>query len=392
MASLSLLDSVTLVSAGDEKVVRVFSCTTSFTELIESFFGIGSFQIPEGTNISGSAAVPALGLSNKAANDDYPGSKGFGDRDIFSNGDEVRGHTSCFTNSYLTEKTLWSEQNKLYGHGNEVFCVTTFASSNSKLIASSCKATSVDTAVILLWQFQSGSNTFELADSCGGRAHSLTVTDLKFSHDGTLLLSVSRDRSFSVFHVQASSNGSQCKLELLFNKANHHKRIIWKCCWLWNQSETSAGSQTGDYKFLTASRDKTVVLWKLVKPSVVDSPDANVQPELLNSHVMSSGLTAVDVVMMTPSKSSGLGDSFHLVAVGVENGSISLLKIDQLNKFSVLHSLESSSAHVLDVNSLRFSVSKLHVISNNDSEPTLWLASCSNDGIVKLFKIVFGKI
>ena len=64
MASLSLLDSVTLVSAGDEKVVRVFSCTTSFTELVQSFCGVASFQIPGDIEISSSAAVPALGLNN----------------------------------------------------------------------------------------------------------------------------------------------------------------------------------------------------------------------------------------------------------------------------------------------------------------------------------------
>ena len=83
-----------------------------------------------------------LGLSNKAFNEsgDLLNGRngGCGYRGPFLSS-ESKGHTSCFTNSYLTEKTLWSEQSKLYGHGNEVFCVTTYDSNDLKLIASSCK-------------------------------------------------------------------------------------------------------------------------------------------------------------------------------------------------------------------------------------------------------------
>ena len=149
-----------------------------------------------------------------------------------------------------------------------------------------------------------------------------------------------------------------------------------------------------EYKFLTASRDKTVALWNFGKSStaIANPSDSNVEPELLHSHVMSSGLTAVDVVKTSYSESSDLTDSFHLVAVGLENGSISLLKIDKLGKFSLLHTLDSLSAHVLDVNCLKFSISEFQFAKRNDSETLLWLASCSNDCIVKMFKIVFGEI
>ena len=144
--------------------------------------------------------------------------------------------------------------------------------------------------------------------------------------------------------------------------------------------------------FLTASRDKSVALWKLEteKNSLDNDAETNVQPELLHFHVLSSGLMAVDVVKICHSEFSNPEKDFHLVAVGLENGSISLLKISQF-KFSPMQILDCSSAHVLDVNTLRFSYPQFQPTKDNKfANGLLWLASCSNDGIVKLFKIVFG--
>lgn len=49
----------------------------------------------------------------------------------------------------LMQNTLWPETQKLYGHGFEVYALC--ATSNGKLLASSCKATSAEHAEIILW-------------------------------------------------------------------------------------------------------------------------------------------------------------------------------------------------------------------------------------------------
>ena len=61
MNNLSLLNDVTLVSCGDEKVVRVFDCTSTFTEVFDTFSPKCRLQVPKGVEISKTAAVPALG-------------------------------------------------------------------------------------------------------------------------------------------------------------------------------------------------------------------------------------------------------------------------------------------------------------------------------------------
>lgn len=48
------------------------------------------------------------------------------------------------------------------------------------------------------------------------QSHSLTVTQIRFSHDDNLLLSVSRDRQFSVFAIRRTGTvNSFYSLEIL---------------------------------------------------------------------------------------------------------------------------------------------------------------------------------
>lgn len=47
------------------------------------------------------------------------------------------------------QNTLWPEQQKLYGHGYEVFALA--ASPDGSLLASACKATTPEHAALILW-------------------------------------------------------------------------------------------------------------------------------------------------------------------------------------------------------------------------------------------------
>lgn len=86
-------------------------------------------------------------------------------------------------------------------------------------------------------------------------SHSLTVVQLQFSHNDKYLLSVSRDRHFSLFQVNESdksdkSDSSSPSVEVtLLCRVQAHERIIWSCSWNFN-----------DNYFITGSRDKSVII------------------------------------------------------------------------------------------------------------------------------------
>lgn len=64
------------------------------------------------------------------------------------------------------------------------------------------QAQSAAVAEIWLWEVASWKAVGRL------QSHSLTVTKIEFSHDDSFLLSVSRDRQFSVFAIEKSGTYS----------------------------------------------------------------------------------------------------------------------------------------------------------------------------------------
>uniref|UniRef100_A0A6U2IET4 Elongator complex protein 2 n=1 Tax=Chlamydomonas euryale TaxID=1486919 RepID=A0A6U2IET4_9CHLO len=92
---------------------------------------------------------------------------------------------------HLAQNTLWPEVHKLYGHGNDVYCLA--VSRDGRYAASACVAKSASAAEIWVWAVASWRGVAQLA------AHTLTVTSLAWSHNDRYLAACSRDRSFSVF-------------------------------------------------------------------------------------------------------------------------------------------------------------------------------------------------
>uniref|UniRef100_A0A8D0H822 Elongator complex protein 2 n=1 Tax=Sphenodon punctatus TaxID=8508 RepID=A0A8D0H822_SPHPU len=344
------------VSGADEKVLRVFTAPRNFVENFSSITGVSVEkllnELPEG------AAVPALGLSNKA---------------VFQG--KTCGEKYCTewkrtflaeppTEDHLLQNTLWPEVQKLYGHGYEIFCLTC---NNSKtVIASACKASKKEHAIIILWS----TTTWRQLQSLP--FHSLTVTQMAFSPDDKFLLSVSRDRKWSLWKNKYT-NPTPLFVHTDQNTAVH-SRIIWCCDW------------TPDSKyFITGSRDKKVTITKGSLLVMQNGPDAIVPcSSVLN---VGDSVTAVSI-------SPGLApDGSYVVAVGSESGKVTLYTWKPREKPESLDwkkciETDTSQSHTLAVKKLcwRGHVGKAGEDTLDGSE-WLQLASCGADHCLKIFNV-----
>lgn len=341
------ISATTFVSAGDEKVLRVFEVTNAISKVLEDLSGI---HIEHKEALPESAALPVLGLSNKAANEKSesdPQQQQVEDySEAIAETDSVLASlTSPPLEDYLQRYTLFPEVEKLYGHGYEITCCAT--SPSGALIATACRSNSAKHAVVRIFNvkrdFQQAQNVLE--------GHNLTITSLGFSPDGRYLLAVSRDRQLSLWRV-AEEASAQFELVTLDPKA--HSRIIWDCSWA---PESSYGAF-----FVTGSRDKLIKLW-LVTDSV----------------------SAIDVAKLafpvTSVSTAVVEESLLVVAVGTDEGSISFYGADlaRTKTFLLLHTMDANLTPAGRVSKLSFS--KKH---HNGS---LLLAVASTDTSVRIYTV-----
>ena len=127
---------------------------------------------------------------------------------------------------------------------------------------------------------------------------------MSFSPEGGKLLCVSRDRTWSLHRLNQSLDTNTVTTSLLARsdkKSSVISRLIWSCCW----------SHDSKY-FVTASRDKRVVIWGeeedeggwKQRGSVLSLPDS---------------VTAVSLAH------SPTEDGLYLLAAGLNSGSIHIL-------------------------------------------------------------------
>ncbi|KAK0626870.1 WD40-repeat-containing domain protein [Immersiella caudata] len=259
---LNCIDSLgpsSFVSGADEKLMRVFTEPKAVAHMLHRLTGsklpLPSSLLPDAAN------MPVLGLSNKAIDviDDSlpsedpsstPENPHLTDRDALDPASMVRKSAleidhPPFEES-LSRHTLWPEAEKLYGHGYELSCLA--ANHAGTLIASACRASSLNHAVIRL--FETAPKWTELRPPLA--AHTLTVTRLRFSPDDKHLLSVGRDRQWAVF-VRDTDNGTEVQKQgytLRQANAKGHTRMILDAAW----------APRGEM-FATAGRDKMVKVW-----------------------------------------------------------------------------------------------------------------------------------
>ena len=315
---LNCIDSLgdsSFISGADEKLLRVFEEPGVVAHLLERLCGLAR---PDQKDMPVAADVPVLGLSNKAT-DTEPAAVADGQE---AEALELEGlprkailelvHPPL--EDHLARHTLWPEKEKLYGHGYEISAVA--GSHDGRLVATASRASSQVHAVIRLFE------TLEWREVKPAlTAHSLTVTKLQFSEDDRHLLSVGRDRQWTVFERGEKQGNAYTPLRA---NPKSHTRMILDASW--------APLNVGRV-FATASRDKSVSLWppcsravKLMrkKAKVWRFPTENEPHQECVCMVTMTAPHPVTAIQIRPQRIPG---SFHL-AMGLEDGSIQLQSLD----------------------------------------------------------------
>ncbi|KAG0270718.1 Elongator subunit elp2, partial [Linnemannia exigua] len=208
---IAFTDKWTFVSGSDEKVLRVFDAPQTFVRSLAALSGDETVLAEESSRPVG-ANLPALGLSNKAVfendiasmveaqeSEEYLSQQAF-----VSTGATPTSLVETMSQppfeEHLLQHTLWPEVEKLFGHGYELMCVD--GSHDHRWVASACKAHTPDQAGVRLFDIRNGWK--QTANPL--QSHTLTVTKVKFSHSDRFLLSISRDRLWSLFERVEDAN------------------------------------------------------------------------------------------------------------------------------------------------------------------------------------------
>ncbi|KAF8138550.1 WD40-repeat-containing domain protein [Boletus edulis] len=266
----------TFASAADEKVARIFEAPRGFVETVKELGVRGVVESTEDRPVA--AHVPPLGLSNKAVSE--------------AQLDSTRPDRRPFEGE-LAATTLWPEVEKVFGHGYESI---TIASSNSRhLLATACKATSAQHAVVRVYStsaYQPFGSPLE--------GHSLTVTCIAFSPDDRYIVTVSRDRTWRAFEKRNDA----CEGDL----------------------------------FATASRDKTVKIWS-------PRADSDRWPALATLK-FTKAATAIAFCSLDAMR--------RLLAVGLETGEIYIYcnLVTAPGKWEVTSTIPAGVAHVDQIHRL----------------------------------------
>ena len=289
------------ISGADEKLLRVFDKPRAVDNLLAK---LGGTAVSKSADLPDAANIPVLGLSNKAvaAEDDQEQNGTNGDINDQETADSAPMQSKSNLDldhppfeDHLARHTLWPEHEKLYGHGYEISAVAT--SNDGTLVATACKASSLDHAVIRLYETKEWREVKPPLT-----AHSLTVTSLAFSPDDQYLLSVGRDRQWALF----TRDGNAPSLYTLHaSNPKGHSRMILDCCW--------APATVGQV-FATAGRDKSVKIWRVLGGKA----------ECISTHAANASLTAIAFEQR-------LHEGQLLLATGDETGKICLLKLHAEN-------------------------------------------------------------
>ncbi|PHH79617.1 hypothetical protein CDD83_3848 [Cordyceps sp. RAO-2017] len=250
------------VSGADEKLMRVFRTPRAVAAMLGRLAGVARATDEPEEHTADAADMPVLGLSNKAV--DAAGQEEVGGVDGERDGEPNKSPLDADhppLEETLSRQTLWPETEKLYGHGYELSCLA--ASHDGRLVASACKASSINHAVIRLFETRRWT---ELRPPL--TAHALTTTRLRFSSDDAYLLSVGRDRQWAVFERRPEDDDDDDDAAMyrpLAANPRGHARMLLDAAWAPHPDDDDDDDDDDGTRrppiFATAGRDKQVRIW-----------------------------------------------------------------------------------------------------------------------------------
>lgn len=342
------------VSGAEEKLLRVFNEPRPIAQLLENLSGLT--QNAEG-ELPDTAQIPVLGLSNQAVGEEAPVES---DTVEAEGAGQAHAYQAILSNStsppledQLARNTLWPEHEKLYGHGYEVSAVA--VSHDRTVIATACKASSIDHAVVRLYDT---TDWHEIRPSLA--AHTLTITSLSFSSDDQYLLSVGRDRQWAVYR---RSESEPSVFALMTSNPKGHSRMILDADW-------APASEPYLSIFATAGRDKSIKLWQITGESV----------ECKATIPARSSVTAISFF---PHAYNGL----LFIAVGEDDGKLSIhqINVDTLEA-SPLVSFDRDNSPSKTITELSWRPVS-HLSEMGEGKESLELAVASEDTSIRIYSI-----
>jgi len=336
-------------SGSEEKVLRIFESPVTFLDTLLVAQG-HDVEIRQPGNALG-AKLPALGLSNKAIIEDVAegtertdgsgmGPAGYDDGADLAPTSAPSVVTCPPLEEHLSQNTLWPETNKLYGHGNDIFCVA--SDPKGRFLASASRAQSASTAGIIIW------DTSSWTQICTLDGHTLTVTCLEFSPCGNFLASVGRDRKLCVYKTHNTGFSRVCTIKA-------HSRVLWGVSW------------SPDSKYLfTSSRDLTIKCWHVEGNGSIQETPASIA-------CTSSPRTIASVAT----------ESSILLAAGLEEGGIEIfdVRIGREDSTLSIHPACAVPAWLKHTGAVR------RVLWRPSNERHMTLSSVGEDYSVKLWRM-----
>ena len=357
-----------IISASEEKVLRMFNAPFNLIKFLKELTkkeinfkndNTNEYYEKKYKNVEGSKQ--ALGLMNreviledlddeKESNFDY--SKFDPDAILTNKSEQVYVSEYNYKNppdeDFLSNNTLWPEEAKMYGHGNEIYTID--ISHDGKYLASGQKAQEVKNAKLYIWDIENKKLINKL-DGC-----TLTIVQISFSPMDNFLLTVSRDRSWNLY---IKNNNSY---ELLQNMKNAHKRIIWTCSWTKDEQY-----------FATGSRDKFISIWKKGEDNKFKKYTTKETKEPVTS------IEFIDKIY------GNKNNEIYIFIVGFESGKINIQKFEvKDNKIETLFEMPKFLENSATTKKIRSFI--------KEKENLCYFATCSDDYSVRIFSLDLTKI